>query len=141
MEKAIEFRVIRANQGVIKGISSKKSSRRSYGTCEYAYTVFGICLMGISDFTSRGSAWDLFRGSLRLVRLGIEFERGRIDAIAQTCRGGAIVKHMPEMRVALRAQNFGSPHEKVAVFLGGDAGGIDGLPKRRPACAGIELCI
>lgn len=88
-----------------------------------------------------GSAQDLFRGSLRLVRLGIEFERGRIDAIAQTCRGGAIVKHMPEMRVALRAQNFGSPHEKAAVLLGGDAGGIDGLPKRRPACAGIELCI
>src|ERR1700723_926390 len=48
---------------------------------------------------------------------GLQFQRRRIDAVAQAGRAGAVVEHMAEMAVALRAQNLGSDHAVAGVAL------------------------
>jgi hypothetical protein len=53
----------------------------------------------------------------------------------------SIVKHVTEMRAALAARHFGSPHHETIVLLDLDALFGYGRPKTRPAGAGVELGI
>src|SRR5712691_11036814 len=69
----------------------------------------------------------------------LQLQRRRIDAVAQSGRAGAVVEHMPEMAVALRAQHFGPDHAVADVALLVDVALQRRLSKTRPAAAGIEL--
>src|SRR5882724_2203614 len=71
--------------------------------------------------------------------LWLQFERCRIDAVAQSGRTGSVLEDMPEMAVALRAQHFGSGHAVADVTLLVDMALRRRLGKARPAAAGIEL--
>src|SRR6266851_6639552 len=82
------------------------------------------------QITSSKQAAGLFR---------LQLQRRRIDAVAQSGRAGAVLEHMPEMAVALRAQHFGPDHAMADVALLVDVALQRRLGKARPAAAGIEL--
>lgn len=73
------------------------------------------------------------------LRISRESHRHRIHAIAQTCRGRAVVEHVPQMCVTAPARNCRSDHTETVV------GGFQNIffrnrrPKTRPACTRIEL--
>src|SRR6266478_2782152 len=75
----------------------------------------------------------------RKVLFRLQLQRRRIDAVAQSGRAGAVLEHMPEMAVALRAQHFGPDHAVADVALLVDVALQRRLGKTRPAAAGIEL--
>src|SRR6266478_5376249 len=75
----------------------------------------------------------------RKVLFRLQLQRRRIDAVAQSGRAGAVLEHMPEMAVALRAQHFGPDHAVADVALLVDVALQRRLGKARPAAAGIEL--
>src|ERR1700733_3161980 len=87
---------------------------------------------GSSTGTRRSRGQVLFR---------LQLERGRVDAIAQSGRAGAIVEYMPEVTIAARAQHFGSDHAVADVALLVDMALRRGRGKARPAAAGIEFGI
>src|ERR1700727_909495 len=76
-------------------------------------------------------------GHCRLLRL--ELQRRRVDAVAQARGAGAVLEHMAEMAVALRAQYLGADHAVADVaFL------VDMAFRRRggeawPAATGVEF--
>src|ERR1051325_194213 len=78
---------------------------------------------------------SLMAGSLLLLKL----QRGGVDAVTQAGRGGAVVKHMPEVRVRTAAHPLGRAHEQAVVPLRFDVVRPDRLPVTRPAGAGLEL--
>jgi hypothetical protein len=69
-----------------------------------------------------------------------ESHRHRIHAIAQTCRGRAVVENVPQMCVTTPARNCRSDHTETVV------GGFQNIffrnrrPKTWPACTRFELC-
>src|ERR1700692_4420554 len=67
----------------------------------------------------------------------LQFQRRRIDAVAQSGRAGSVLEHVPEMAVALRPQHFGPDHAVADVTLLVDMALQCGLRKARPAAAGI----
>ena len=69
----------------------------------------------------------------------LQFQRRRIDAVAQSGRLRAIVEHMAQMRPAIRAQYLGAAQEQTAVLGSGDLFRRHRLPETRPAAARIEL--
>src|SRR5947207_7494629 len=71
--------------------------------------------------------------------LSIESQRGRVDAVPEAGRPRAIVEHVSEMRAAVRAFNFGPPHEQTAVHLLPDPLFPERLPEARPSGPRIEL--
>src|SRR5215470_4254836 len=75
----------------------------------------------------------------RGVLLLLQFQRGRVHAIALTGRLGAVVKDMAEMPSAFGAEGFRSPHEEAPVLFGRDALIRKRLPEARPAGARLEL--
>src|ERR1700686_3339645 len=79
---------------------------------------------------SRNDGGGLFR---------LQFQRGRIDAVAQAGRAGAIFEHVAEMTVALRAQHLGADHAVGHVALLVDVALGCRLGETWPAAAGIEL--
>src|SRR5882757_10651945 len=83
-----------------------------------------------AQMTSSKQVAELFR---------LQLQCRRIDAVAQSGRAGAVLEHMPEMAVALRAQHFGPDHAKADVALLVDVALQRRLGKARPAAAGIEL--
>src|SRR5712692_7771787 len=82
------------------------------------------------------SPWFQRRNRTCLFRL--QFQRRRIDAVAQSGRAGAIIEHVADMAVALRAQNLGPDHAMADVAHLVDLA----LYRRRreawPAATGIE---
>src|SRR5215217_563011 len=80
--------------------------------------------------------------ALRLLggpRIRVEAERGRVDAVAQACRRGAVVKDMPQVRLAHGAANLRAPHKEAAVLFGLDVMLVDGRVEARPARARVVL--
>src|SRR6266478_8684489 len=73
----------------------------------------------------------------RLFRL--QFQRCRIDAVAQAGRAGPVVKHVSEMAVAFRTKHLGPDHAVADVAFLVDMALGRRLGKARPAAAGIEL--
>src|ERR1022692_1448922 len=71
--------------------------------------------------------------------LGVELERGRVHAIALPGRLRTVVEDVAEMRVAGRAQDFGTARQKAVVGLGADRFGAGGRVKARPSATGVEL--
>src|ERR1700756_979710 len=71
----------------------------------------------------------------------LQFQRGRIDAVAQPGRGGPVLEDVAEMAVALRAQHFGPDHAVAQIAFLVDMGLRRRLGKARPATAGIEFGI
>src|SRR4051812_41850597 len=71
----------------------------------------------------------------------LQLQRGRIDAVAQAGRAGAVLEDMAEMAVALRAQHLGADHAVGDVALLFDMAFECWLGKARPAAAGIEFGI
>src|SRR3981189_470990 len=69
----------------------------------------------------------------------LQLQRRRIDAVAQAGRAGAVLEHMAEMAVALRAQHLGPDHAVADVAFLVDMALQRRLGKARPAAAGIEL--
>src|SRR6202020_1479534 len=60
---------------------------------------------------------------------------------AQARRVRAIVEHMPQMGIALRAKSLGAGHEEAAITFGGQVCVRRGLPEAWPAGARFELLI
>src|SRR5947207_14136483 len=71
--------------------------------------------------------------------LSIESQRGRVDAVPEAGRPRAIVEYVSEMRAAVRAFDFGPPHEQTAVHLLPDPLFPERLPEARPSGPRIEL--
>src|SRR5258708_36380043 len=84
-----------------------------------------------------GTSPGMTKKSSRLFRL--QFQRRRIDAVAQACRSRAVVEDVAEMTVAFRAQYLGADHAMGHVALLVDMAVDRGRGKTRPAAAGIEL--
>src|SRR6266700_970041 len=63
----------------------------------------------------------------------------RLRGYDASSRAVAVLEHMPEMAVALRAQHFGPDHAMADVALLVDVALQRRLGKARPAAAGIEL--
>ncbi len=66
-------------------------------------------------------------------------ERGRVDAVAQPGRLGAVVERVAEMRVTPHTVDLSADHAVAHVALGADIFGGHRLEKPRPAGAGVEL--
>src|SRR6266478_2861237 len=75
----------------------------------------------------------------RKVLFRLQLQRRRIDAVAQSGRAGAVLEHVAEMAVALRAQHLGPEHAVADVALLVDMALDRGCGKARPAAAGIEF--
>src|SRR6266446_5505475 len=59
-----------------------------------------------------------------------EFERRRVDAIAQaTFIGGAVIEYVAEMRIRCFRADFPPNHAQVRIFLLNDVGAFDRLSK------------
>src|SRR5216684_7804616 len=69
----------------------------------------------------------------RLFRL--QLQRRRVDAIAQAGGAGAVLEHVAEMAIALRAQHFGADHAVADVALLVDLALGGRLGKAWPAAA------
>src|ERR1700704_7199092 len=80
-----------------------------------------------AQMTSSKQVAELFR---------LQLQRRRIDAVAQSGRAGAVLEHMAEMAVALRAQHFGPDHAVADVALLVDVALPRGGGKDPPAAAG-----
>ena len=77
--------------------------------------------------------------SVQGCRSRLQLQRGRIDAVAQAGRAGAVIEDVAEMAVAFRAQHLGADHAVADVALLVDMAVHRGRGKARPAAAGIEL--
>ena len=87
----------------------------------------------------RGFAGDRRRlGSARLV-LGVELQRGAVEAEAQSRRLRAVVKHMAKMRGAARAIDLDALHAVRVVFMSQHMLDVEGLEEARPTRARVEL--
>ena len=71
--------------------------------------------------------------------LVIQRERGRIDAVAQTCWCRAIGKYVTQVRATAAAGDFGATHEVAAVFVLGNRRLFHRCNETGPATAGIKL--
>src|SRR5450631_155755 len=69
----------------------------------------------------------------------LQFQGRRIDAVTQSGRAGAVLEHVAEMAVALRAQHLGPEHAVADVALLVDMALDRGCGEARPAAAGIEF--
>src|SRR5689334_17783831 len=69
----------------------------------------------------------------------LEIQRAGVDAVAQTCRFGAVGKHVAEMAAAARAENLGAVHSVRRVEPRLDAVQRGRLEEARPAGAGVEF--
>src|SRR5437868_14294904 len=70
---------------------------------------------------------------------GLQLQRSRIDAVAQSGRAGPILEDMAEVTVALRAEHFGADHAMADVALFIDVVLRGGRRNARPAAAGVEV--
>src|SRR3989440_3521170 len=70
---------------------------------------------------------------------GLQLQRSRIDAVAQSGWARAILKDMAEVTVALRAEHFGADHAMADVALFVDVVLRSRRRKARPAAAGVEF--
>jgi hypothetical protein len=69
----------------------------------------------------------------------LQFQRCRVDAVAQSGRSGTVLEHMAEMAIALRAQHLGADHAVADVPFFVDMALDRGRRKTRPAATGIEF--
>src|SRR6185437_3812051 len=94
----------------------------------------------IPRFSVPGKGTERVKGFvLRLFRL--EFQRCRIDAVAQSGRRRAVLEHVAEMAVTTRAKHLGPNHAVGDVALLVDMALGCRPVETRPAAAGIELGI
>src|SRR5260221_9359477 len=96
----------------------------------------GLPVLARRSFSEGGKPAHDERGLFRL-----QLQRGRIDAIAQAGRAGAVVEDVAEMAAAFRAQYLGADHAVGDVALLVDMAVHRGRGKTRPAAAGIEFCV
>ena len=68
----------------------------------------------------------------------MKFERQRVDAETAAGEGGAVVKHVSEMRMAVGAADFGAAHAVAVVGNHPDTAGNGGV-KARPSAAAVEF--
>ena len=74
------------------------------------------------------------------LRIRIEFERGRVDAVAQARRLGTVVEDVALVRTTNGAVHLRTPHKKEApVLLGFDVAFVDRRPEARPTRTGVVL--
>src|SRR5512139_1277180 len=73
------------------------------------------------------------------VLLFLEFQRRRVDAVAQPGGGGAVWEDVAEVRAATSAQGFGAHHAVAGVGLLRHGFGVPRLIDARPAAAGVVL--
>src|SRR3989338_49483 len=88
--------------------------------------------------TRRVSRRPHITGALWLLRRMKRQRRG-VDAVALARRLRAVVEHVPEMRVAARAEHFGSTHKEGGVGGIVNVALIDRHKETRPSGAGVEL--
>src|SRR5271167_4125010 len=79
------------------------------------------------------------RRILRSALFFIQLQRGRIDAIAQSCRLRTIVKDVPQVRAATAASHFGSLHSMRGVCRLFDNFGLRGIVEAGPAAPRMKL--
>jgi hypothetical protein len=72
---------------------------------------------------------------------GVEIQRRRIHAVAETRGRGAVFEDVSQMGIALGAADFGAHHAVGRVPVFHDASFFGGLVETRPAGAGVELGI
>src|SRR5258706_11549531 len=80
----------------------------------------------------RARAW-------RILGVGLEIQRSRVETIAQARRLRPIGKDMPQMRVARRADDLGAAHPKRLIVFHAHVFRRHRLPERWPAGARLEL--
>ena len=68
-----------------------------------------------------------------------EAEGGRVDAVAQAGRLGAVIEEVTQVGVAVFAADFGAGHEQGAVYFFDDVLRYERLGKAGPAGAGFEF--
>jgi len=70
----------------------------------------------------------------------LQVEGAGVDAVAQAgLVARAIIKDMPQMRIAAIADHLDAPHAVAAVFMQRDIAIIDDIPKAGPAAHGVVL--
>ena len=77
--------------------------------------------------------------ALALVFVLIQGKRERVDAVAQTCRAGTIVKDVTEMRIAAAALYFRADHAVRPVGFLVDSLIFERRRKAGPAAAGMKF--
>src|SRR5207249_8501222 len=77
----------------------------------------------------------------KLGLLSIESQRGRVDAVPKPGRPRPVVEYVSQMGTAVRAFDFGPPHEQTAVHLLPDPLFPSRLPEARPSGPRIELVL
>src|SRR5256885_17266475 len=85
-----------------------------------------------------GRSWVLF--PFRLL-LGVELDRGAVDAVAQARRLRAVVEHVPQVPAAVRARYLGPGHEQRTVGRLLDRSIIRRLVVTRAAAVYGVLCV
>src|SRR6266550_2809399 len=83
-----------------------------------------------------GRSWVLF--PFRLL-LGVELDRGAVDAVAQAGRLRAVVEHVSQVPAAVRARHLGPGHEQRSVGRLLDRRVFRRLVEARPAAVRVEL--
>eukprot|EP00193_Tetraselmis_chui_P008079 CAMPEP_0177759580 /NCGR_PEP_ID=MMETSP0491_2-20121128/4808_1 /TAXON_ID=63592 /ORGANISM="Tetraselmis chuii, Strain PLY429" /LENGTH=254 /DNA_ID=CAMNT_0019275419 /DNA_START=73 /DNA_END=839 /DNA_ORIENTATION=+ len=79
---------------------------------------------------------------LALLPLGDELQSGCVDTVPFICGGWAVVKDVTQVGARSSINNLHSGHERdAAVFHLENVLWVHGLPKTRPACSRIELCV
>src|ERR1700730_10547143 len=68
-----------------------------------------------------------------------EMQRYGIHAVTQASRPGAVIKHVPQVRVAQPARDCIPLHAEAVIRGFNDIDPGDGLPEARPAGSGIKL--
>src|ERR1700674_1873330 len=71
----------------------------------------------------------------------LKIERGRVHAVAQAARLGAVREDVAQVRIALSAQRFHAPHPVAGVLFRADFAGLNRSIKAGPAGPRFELCI
>src|SRR5437763_9042988 len=104
-------------------------SPRRAGRMEFQHAGFGGKHIP-AGASSRSNPESLF---------GLQLQRSRIDAVAQSGWARAILKDMAEVTVALRAEHFGADHAMADVALFVDVVLRSRRRKARPAAAGVEF--
>src|SRR5512132_2074598 len=81
-----------------------------------------------ADFRSR----EVQVGRLLPRRLGLEFQRDRVLAVAIPRRPRSVGEHMPQVAAASRTGDLRAMHPEGPVVVQHDSPGLDRLPETRP---------
>src|SRR5216683_6357488 len=89
--------------------------------------------------TGPGSPKRRARSSGSYLRLGVELDRRRVDAVAKAGRVRAVVEDVTKVAAAVGAGDLGPDHEKASVLVFLDGGTLRRRVEARPAAVGVEF--